>query len=517
MQNKAFSRILCLALAIVMVCTVFLFGCQGDDVKTTQGQQNATQGGQQPTQTGPDPSTIYDAEVKDLQGHEFVFYVKHVTSAHLNHNEVFAAEPNGDKVNDAVFKRNSQLESTYNCKISEIRDAKAADVVREPLITGEYICDFLYIRAGEARALSKNNLLVDMASLENIDLNKNWWDPAALKGFNMAGKIFFMTGDACTIDERHATVVFYNLELVEAAFPDANLYQEVRDGKWTNARMLEIMQATAADLNGDGQVATYQRDIYGYMAGNIQGNWIHVAASGGSVAEMVDGKIEIPVYPSRELLDIWEELRPLLTSPLRFSVDNIPSGTVFRSGLATFYGCNTGALLNWRDQKFHLGVLPLPKRNEEQKEYLTAMNFGSVGGYSIPTTVNNDVAKDYEKAGFVSGAEMCAYFLEAFGYYSRDTLTPAFFDQVLAKQIAMDSDTIEMVAIGIENKNYDPVVGYNFGGMRTLFAECGGFSDQPGTDINYDNFTAKYREKVSKAREAVEDYLTFVNADEVTA
>ncbi len=516
MQNKTFSRILCLALAIVMVCTVFLFGCQGDEAKTTQGQQNATQGGQQQTQTEADTSTIYDAEVKDLQGHEFVFYTRNTTSVHLNHIEVYAEEPNGDKVNDAVFKRNAQLQTTYNCKISEIRDNDVAAVVREPLITGEYICDFLFIRATDARGLSKNNLLVDVATLENVDLTKEWWDQDALKGLNMAGKTFFLTGDGCTIDDRWALSMFFNLELVEAAFPEANLYQEVRDGKWTNARMLEIMQATAADMDGDGQVATYQKDIYGYMAGNVLGNWAHVAASGGYVTEIVDGNLEIPISPSRELLDIWADLRPLITSPLRFSVDNLPSGNIFRGGLATFYAVNTGALLNWGSQKFHLGVLPYPKRNEEQKEYITTMNF-SVGGYCIPITVNNDVAKDYEKAGFASGAEMCGYFLEAYSYYSRDTLTPAFFDQVLAKQIAMDADSIEMVAIAIENRQYDPVVGYNFGGMRTLFAECGGFSDQPGTDINYDNFTAKYRERVSKAREAVEDYLTFVNADEATA
>ncbi len=508
MERTKLVRLFSLVLALVMVCTVFLFGCKGDEVKTTQGQQNKTEQNQTLTQEEGNKDAVYEAEVKDLQGHEFVFYVKHSTSQHLNLVEVYAEGPNGDKVNDAVFKRNSQLQSTYNCKISEVRESGIQAVLREPLITGEYVCDFIFATAKDARTFAKSSLLADMTQLENINLEKAWIDQDAVEGLNMAGKVFFITGDACTIDDRRMEGMYFNTEIIEAMEGNINLYQEVRDGKWTIARMLELVNATAADFDGDGQVTFESKaDRYGYMAGAYCDHSF-VTGCNVTLSEFdASGTLEVPLQPKRELLDVWGELRGLLTSPYR---QVSASGSLFRSGRATFYCCNIGSILNWSDSQYDLGILPYPKRNEAQEHYYLTGLF-SLGGYSIPNTVDNDPNRDFEKAGFASGKEMCAYFLEAFSYYSMDTLTPAFFDQVLGKQLVTDTESIEMLEIALAHRIYDPVVGYNFGSMQTgLFNACGSAGTGLGTDVNYDNFTSTYMANVNKAREAVQDYLTFI-------
>lgn len=512
---KQFSRLMALVLSLVMLCSVFLTGCGDQAQKTGETGENATQSAQNQTQTQEDKSEIYDAEVKDLQGHEFVFYVKDGQASHLSYVEVYADEITGDKVNDAVFKRNSQLQTDYNCTISEVRATNLNTSVRDPLITGEYIADFVFTSAEDVRNLAKSNLVVDFSELENIDLTKSWIDQGALEGLNMAGKIFFVTGDACTIDDRWGVALFYNVEFVKEWDQEANLYQDVRDGKWTVDRMYQVIQGTAMDLDGDGQIKTYNKDRVGYIT-SYSANWYHVVGCGVTLSNYsIDGDIEIPTTPKRDLLDVWDECRKVIATPLRATTGGgkWPDGTVFRSGLATFYACNIGSLLNWGDVNYQLGILPFPKRNEAQEKYYGAVSF-RLGGFAIPNTVSNDPDKDWEKAGFTSGAEMCAYFLEAYSYYSVNTLTPAFFEQVLGKQIVMDEDSVEMLEIAISNRVYDPAVGYDFGKLMDAF-RCGSVPDSFGTDINYDNFTTTYVSKVTEAREALRDYLTFINAEDV--
>lgn len=510
MKNSKLTRVFALVLAVMMVSTVFLFGCTQDPVKTTGENKtnNATEMEQETTQDA------YEKEAIDLKGHEFIFYTKDVTAQHLNFVEVYAEGITGDKVNDAVFRRNSQLQTDYNCMISEVRDSDPIAVLREPLMAGEYVCDFIFAQANEVRNLAKSSLVVDMSSLQNMDLSKNWIDQDALAGLNMAGKVFFITGDACTQDDRRMEGMFFNIELVQAWDPEVNLYQEVRDGKWTINRMYEIVQATSQDLDGDGMV-TYEskQDRYGLMAGYAC-DWCFVAGTGTSLSNYdTDGNIEIPLNPKRELSDVWSELKPLLTSPNRRVA---AEGTLFRSGRCTFYCCNFGSLLNWSDAQYKLGIIPYPKRNEEQEFYYSTGLF-SLGGYSIPVTAGQDPNKLYEAAGFSSGAEMCGYFLEAYSFYSVNTLTPAFFEQVLGKQIVTDTDSIEMMEIALEHRVYDPVVGYGFGGMNNCFDKCGGSgglgSKHKGmaSDAAYETFVSTYTTQVTKARTAVQDYLTFID------
>ncbi len=503
------NRIGALLLALLMLSSLLLVACQGDSAstQTATGEQNESK--QEEQSTTEDLSSQYTAEKKDLKGHEFVFYTKQRSAAHLNHVEVYAAAQNGEKVNDAVFKRNAQLQTDYNCKISEIREASITTVLREPLMTGEYICDFIFASAKDMRNLAKNSLMVDMTQLENIDLTKTWIDQEAIEGLNMLGKVFFVTGDACTVDDRWVNALFFNTEFVKGWDENANLYQDVRDGKWTLERMQQVMVGTAADVDGDGQVATYNKDRFGYTCG-YSADIYHPLGCGVTVSTYSSaGEIVIPATPSRELLDAWEACRTVLTSPVRMNCEGLSGGNVFRSGLATFYSCNIGSLLNWGDVQYQLGILPYPKMNAEQEKYYAPISF-DLGGYGIPVTVDNDPAKDYEKAGFASGREMCAYFLEAFSYYSVDTLTPAFFEQVLGKQIVMDTDSIEMLEIALSNRVYDPVIGYNFGGMEYIFRGVGSIDGQPGTDVNYSKINSEYLSRVTKAREAVQDYLTFI-------
>ena len=276
------------------------------------------------------------------------------------------------------------------------------------------------------------------------------------------------------------------------------------------------MFGSGEDLDGNG-VMEIGKDRFGYI-GEDTNNWYHLAACNVHLSKMSSsGAIEIPPTVNKDVINAWAALKPLLTSPLREVSDEGPR---FRQGLATFFSCNLGAVANMAKSTTNFGLLPMPKLNEEQEEYWTSVSGGWCYVYAIPNVTEN--AMDYEANGFASGQEQAAYFLEAFGYYSKNTLDVAYYEQVLKLQAVRDEDSIEMLELGLKNKLYDPVVIFDFGKIGTsLFREVGSNGGRiagqgaavPGSDVNYDTLVSTYQSRVEAARKALNSYIDYITND----
>ncbi|MBR3837251.1 MAG: hypothetical protein IKJ74_03810 [Clostridia bacterium] len=492
-------RIVSFLLAMILLCSGLLVACGGED-------EGGKAGGDVILNTKEaDTSKILDLEKKDLGGHEFRFLATKDDVA----NDLMAEAVTGDKLNDAVFARNAQIEKEYNCKIIVDWANDAATSCREPLMAGEYVADFIYAGIRSMHKLAGMNLLYDTSKSEYINFEKAWWDQAALDGLNIGGRIFVTYGDATIRDDLATFLSRVNFDFLSEYDDSIDLYQEVRDGKWTIDRMYELVSNTAKDLNGDGFLIGTE-DRFGYNAEPAV-NYAHVAACGVTLSDRDDaGNFELPAQVKPAVLDAWAALKPLLTSPTRLN-----DWRGLADGLCTFYTCNTRSLLSTMDSGYDIGVLPLPKLNEDQKEHYTTVYFSQISGFAIPNTVAN--AEDAAAHGFTDGIQQACYFLEVFSYYSMNIITPAFFDQVLIKQGMRNSESIEMMEIAIKNKIFDPVVGLNFGGMY-MFNDIGSPGKRvPGSDINYETLASTYESRLTAARKALQNYLTFVNTESLDA
>jgi len=503
------TKIMCLLLAVLMLSTGLLIACGSEEAKPTGDAGGVAIGGGDPT----DPAEIYDAEVKNLNGHEFRFVSRDWSMQHWATKEIYAEAPNGDKINDAVFQRNAQLQQVYNCTIAEDKyvDSDVAAMLRDPLMAGEYVADYVYTRATESINLASANLLADMGELDNIDLTKAWWDQSIVSNMNVGGKVFFLSGSAGISDDYCAWATCYNKDYVKEYKSDLDLYQIAREGKWTVDLLYEIMSNTWKDNDGDG-VLKYDVDRYGWV-GAYQDNYFMLLAGNITAATYsANGDIHIPEQPKAEVMDAWAKLRPLLTSQYR-CVGDAP--VYVRTGLATFATQAAAAsVLKSGQSEVNMGLLPIPKLYESQDKYYCGVYYGMCCVYSIPNTVENAV--DWESNGFTSGVEQAAYFLEAFAYYSHMILKPAFYEQVMLKQNATDDQSAEMVELCFENKVYDPVAGYRWGGLVDAFYSCGsGANWEPATDINYDNLVSTYTARVKSCRKAIDNYIKAINTETV--
>jgi len=496
------KRSLAFLLALVMMFSLFLFGCAEEQNGTTEGGAPAQ------SQTEPTVDEFAAPAVKALN-RTFRFIVRDSTTTHLDTNEVFAQGLTGDKVNDAVFSRNSVLEAQYGAKIEEDRRANPHTDFKDSLISGEYVADFFFTNLTQIKSLAGANLLVDLNTLSSMDLSKGWWNRNAAKMLSINGKTFFITGEGCTMDERATWVLFFNRDLIANEGLESP-YTLVENGTWTHEKMYEYMQKTAKDLNDDGKYA-YNLDVIGY-AGEQFNNWVHVAAANVTVSDVSsDGVITIPNQPKQELLDAWSKVKNVVTSELRYMQGG---GSVFRKNMVTFTGLNLGSVLLWPDSDVNFGVIPFPKVNPDQKGYYTAPSHSILSFYAIPLTVSADQSKDWEKNGFSSAAEQCAYFLEVFFYHSHTTLTPAFHDQVLKKQAVQDAESakyLEMV-LDMDYLVIDPVVLYNFGKIGfTMFYNAGAAAGAMADDLKHETLVSLYTGSVEAARTALKDFIDITN------
>ena len=492
------KRFLSLMLAVMMLSSLCLFGCEGNTAKTT-----TPVGGPEVTDT-TDTSKIYDAPIKDLGGHEFHFYVRTSTAFSLSTQEVYAEAINGEKINDAVFTRNAQLAEKYNCTIKETRESKPHEKLKDPLLAGDYVCDYIYGAARDLRSLVTINLIADLSAATNINLEKAWYNHETMNNINVGNKTFYIQGDAIIGDEKPAWIMIFNKAYVAAIDPDLNLYDVVRSGDWTLETFYNLYVQGTEDLNGDG-VLTIGTDRFGYIAERAT-NWMHVNACNMTLSEIdANGNYTLPDSPKQELIDVWTALRPVITAPERaVSYKN------WDKGLGTFVGCQLANLSETGNWNFEYGVLPMPKLNKDQANYCTGVMASQFNAIVVPNTVNS-ADNDWAKNGFESGAEQCAYFLEAFSYYSMSTLTPAFFDYVVLKQAVIDEESREMVIMAVEHVVYDFVCSFSFGSIN-IFSEVGSNNgvDIPGTDEAYDTLVSLYESRVVAARTQFQEYLTAI-------
>jgi len=503
------TRILALILACLMLCSAFLVSCGGDETKGTAPTVT-------PTVDTEDKSEVYEAEVKNLNGHTFHFLTRDMGSnTHLSTHAVYAEEQNGDKVNDAVFSRNAQLEQIYNCKITATASSNPVTANRDAIISGDYVADFIMYTVNSSKSMATGGLLVDFATLDNIDLTKAWWDQEGNDAFNMGLKTYFITGDAATLDDRACWMLAFNKDIIDewaaTAMPSGfSIYETVKKGEWTVDLMAKIITETARDMDGDGVITKQNKDRFG-LTTETSTNWYLLAATGVTVSnKSATGEYSLPDALKPEVLTAWEALRGIVANPYRFNSD---SGWYMRSsGLSTFYSCNYGMSLKMSDAKIPLGYLPLPKLNKEQAHYLNTASFSQCGVYMIPSTVENAETKDWLANGFTSAAEQCAYFLEAFAYYSRHSVTPAFVDLVLLKQAVFDADSADMIVLSLEHKVYDPVVAKSFGSINVFGSTS--TKNAVGAD-KFDQITSLYAERLEAARTSLKEYIDYISVEQL--
>ncbi len=363
-----------------------------------------------------------------------------------------------DILNKALYNREVKVEEYLGVDITYEHVPTILDYY-EPISTAVATNDDLY-QILLSHCIQKNadliteGLLTDMHNLD-IDFTGEWFNQRANEALEVDGKQFFCINDYMMPDPN---VVIFNSSMIEKHHLE-DPYQLVRDGKWTLDKMIEMVTESGVTTdNGDN--VWNNRDTYAFATPD---NWFHGSFLYGADLDIIskndDGEFEI-VFGDEKSYSVMEKLEVLLLGPdtYTFSYKGLTPDAPEASEALTidrnrslFSLLNFSAFWSIRDVETEFGILPFPKYDEAQEDYLSLDWSGLM---SVPFSVSED---SYEMVGDV---------IELLAYHSEEEVIPTYIEDTLGKKFARDNNWQEMLEIVFDGIVFDPALSY-FGGGTT--------------------------------------------------
>ena len=461
-MKKQIKNLFCIIIVLILFIST-ISSCAPNKNENTENKsspdetQGQTEGISEATTEGKLP---FEPTIIDLGGRAFTFadcgWGAETTS---EQRDVLAEEINGETINDAVYARNMAINDIFNCTIAEKKYTDSGALmagIKKAVNAGDSQFDASYIRfTGNLNALATGGFLIDLKKLPNMNLSQPWWDQNCVSQGSICGKLFCVTGDIEILDKGAINAFVFNKQL-QADYEIEDLYSLVKTGKWTLGKMLELSKQISADLNGDGKMD--ENDRYGllYYRDSIPA---FLTATDEYIARKDANDVPYMSFNSEKVYNaldsiyevIYDENVAFHTMRAFGDAGFIIEGTkMFQNNQALLYYIRMTEIEGLRGMDTDFGILPFPKYDEAQQNYLSLVNASIGSALSVPSTADPEV----------SGAV-----LDAMAYESRYTLLPAYYEVMLKNKVSRDSDSEEMLNIIFGNKTYDIGGIYDFGGI----------------------------------------------------
>ena len=399
------------------------------------------------------------------------------------------AENTAEVVNDAIYRRNRNIEEKYNFNINEINMSRSAlsSAVKKSVGAGTDDYDVAIPYTQDIPGIVQNNLLVDLHKVNNLDFSKPWWTNDVSHYFSIDNKILFAMSDFILTDNDDVVITMYNKKLAETLGIDGaeTLYQLVDEGKWTLDKFTELTKAAAFDTNGNGKVDP-QEDRFGLVCVS----WLYAAMLGGFNEFIVSKDSDDLPYlscKSERFLTCYQAMAEYMSNRewvVREGDDNIGTGeagrteTVFVNDRALMCVQVLSCCRLYKDMGSDFGILPMPKLDENQEKYCSYM-CGSTC-ITIPKTNTN-----LDRTGLI---------LEALSAESRRLVIPAYYEVALGAKYLRDEGSFKMLDIILDNRVYELCDIYAWGGLSAAISNLA-----KKNDINLASVIEKNEDKTIAA------------------
>lgn len=382
-------------------------------------------------------------EGADYNGYEFGILLNNQDDRFVDVMTV--GEMNGDIMNDNVYKRNLAVQEKYGIVIKTEQDEfqKVNETCKTSVMAGDSEYD-LYFSNCYATGLASAGYLYELGGLPGIDLSNPWWDPAALEQLSVGGKIYLATGDISPTSLMTSSCMVFNkrlLDSVQMEYP----YEAVKQGKWTLDMLAELTSDLSRDINGDSSM-TLEDDLFGYTSWMCDSPYSFFYGAGGTLSVKNSEDVPEVSYDMDMITEVYDKIyRIIITNRSYFVTDAAKYPTFyecFSDGKAYFSEMTLQKIeMFLRDMKDDFGIIPIPKRNETQENYIACVN-GAGGFVVVPANAENP-----ERTGRV---------MEALAAGAYDGITPELYDVITKTKVARDEESAEMVDLIIEHRVFDP-------------------------------------------------------------
>ncbi len=370
--------------------------------------------------------------------------------------DLASGEMTGDIVNDAVFERNARVEEEYGVRL-EIMNGGADGDLREnavsSILAGDDSFDLLVQHVVQLGAMSLENVFYNWYDIPNVDFSHDWWSPSVQNDLTYKGTTFVAIGDLLLNTMGNAYCVFFDkTQAAECGISD--LYQTVRDGKWTFDRLKTLIKNTYRDLDGDADRDL--DDFYGFCSGKgtsvVNYCW---AFDNPFMTRSSDGGLSFTFMSEKAIDKLTGVITFLTGNPdvcYDVSHDNTLGYVMFEAGKAMFAnGYVEASYTRFRDRDAAFGMLPYPMYDEAQGQYYTPVD-GRHSAMAVPKT-----EKDLAFVGTI---------VEALCRDTKENVVPAYYELALKYKYTRDDESVEMLDTIMQSRVYD--FGYIYDGWEGI-------------------------------------------------
>ena len=415
-MKRKISTALLVAMLALASC-----GGQGQTEVTTNAPDSTTEA--ETTAAGPIADYLPDM---DLNG----FELRVAAPRDNNAKDFWSEESNGEVVNDAIYDSLAAVNEKFGAKLTPVLyESTFNDVLTYalPIIqAGDDVFDLLQGHDGKMWNTSLEGYFVDLRSMKYQDFSQPWFPKNANDAYEVNGKQYIFSSYMSYQSLAMSKVIFMNKDII-ADFKLELPYDDIRAGKWTLDKMLSMAKSVYTDLDGDGKVSegdkvgflAYKK-LYGFQAAFVE-----------CYTEDKDGKVSID-YDRERFVDVVTRMNQLFTSENTFVTGNEPDPKIFIDGRALFFysGLNTIETEEMRSTTTDFGVIPVPKYDEKQEDYITPAFDTQL---AVSTTV-----KDLDKVSLL---------IEAYSSAGYNIVRDAYFKTALQDKYTRDEDSVEMLNI----------------------------------------------------------------------
>ena len=456
MKNINAKKIIALIIVTVFISVFTACGSSGSGNNASPENNGVTTdanvaGGS--TETPADAVTT-TAEVKDnipeLDFEKHEFKILNTNQADLYYMnlimEPLVYEDTGDIINDAAYRRSIEIQERFNCSIKEadVPNGSRNGAFRKSAMAGDNAYDIACLSPGEALTAASDGLAYDINQLVYVDLNAPWYDQNAKASMSIMGKVFFCPGSYEVSNFDMTRILLFNKKMMQDYGITDDVYQLVKDGKWTFEKFFGMAKLVSTDVNGDGKYDKY--DMFG--AGSTADHVVY--------GTFMDASGEMSIKKDAEDIPYFATNTERFNNVMTTMVNNFYDGNfyyypknaagsedwctnMFNENRLLFYIITFNRIPKFRSMDADFGILPAPKYEETQDRYYCES--GSGMNAVIPQTAENPDR---------SGA-----FLEAYAYYGYKYVVPAYKEVSLKTKMARDNESSAMVDIIDVSRVYD--------------------------------------------------------------
>ena len=381
----------------------------------------------------------------DLGGQTVRIYVRGDTI-----DTEFATEQTGDIVDDAIYNRNRAIEDRLNVKLEYLSNTSVnfwddrniyMDTVRASVLANDGSIDIAAGLSNIMPYLAQDGMFVNLlrGDIPYLNFDSPWWPAELTDELSVQGRMYMTSGEACLGVIKGMMCFYFNKDMIEQ-YKLENPYELVTSGKWTLDKLDEMASSVYNDINGNTKVD--EEDNFGFIIANENHAPNFLLACGYRLTEPDSQGLPKYALGSEKIVSLLDRLVNIMKKDgFAAKLDGKDAySTTFINGKALF---TTGEFQNaetFRDLGFDYGIIPYPKLDENQSDYITS----SRATYSLlGITVT---ASDIDAAAAV---------LEASASENYRSVTPVYFEKALKVKYSRDDVSSQMFDIIKSHISFD--------------------------------------------------------------